>query len=141
MTDPRPSARFLAVLRSNWITHIGAILTTLAFLAFVTTFLLQAVGVWTAPYLGLITFVTLPMIFVAGLVLIPIGFLLYRGQLRERIQQASLKPRRLWSTVFVLTAINFVVVAVAGQQGVSHMSSNQFCGVTCHSVMAPEYVA
>ena len=45
--------------------------------------------------------------------------------------------------VFVGAAsiVNVAMLGAATYRGVEYMDSNQFCGLTCHKVMAPEYGA
>ena len=39
------------------------------------------------------------------------------------------------------TALNIILLGNASIKSVEYMDSNQFCGLTCHTVMAPEYTA
>ena len=39
------------------------------------------------------------------------------------------------------TVVNVALLGTATYKGVEYMESNQFCGLTCHTVMAPEYAA
>src|SRR5450755_1315949 len=45
----------------------------------------------------------------------------------------------LW--IMGLTFVNVALMGTASYKAVEHMDSVQFCGQTCHSVMAPEYTA
>ncbi|MCC6514378.1 MAG: NapC/NirT family cytochrome c, partial [Geothrix sp.] len=102
------------------------------------------------PYMGIILFLILPALFLVGLVLIPIGLLRERRK-RKAAGEAALplqavdfrQPgvRRLLTVVGVLTFINVAILGTAGLKGVEYMDSNQFCGLTCHTVMSPEYTA
>jgi hypothetical protein len=49
--------------------------------------------------------------------------------------------RRILTLVGILTFINVSILGTAGLKGVEYMDSNQFCGLTCHTVMTPEYTA
>ena len=40
-----------------------------------------------------------------------------------------------------MTFVNVAIMGTASYKAVEHMDSVQFCGQTCHSVMAPEYTA
>ena len=101
------------------------------------------------PYLGIIFFLILPAIFIAGLVLIPIGIFLRRKTLQKSGQIPVAFPRidlndRIFrhglDIVLVATIVNLLVVAVASYRGAAYMDSPQFCGQSCH-VMHPEYSA
>ena len=37
--------------------------------------------------------------------------------------------------------LNVAILSAATYKGVEYMDSDQFCGLTCHTVMAPEYAA
>ncbi len=143
--SPRPAGslrRLHLLLRSNWITSLGAALMTLAVLGFLTITAMQNLGgVWAGPYTGLIGAVVAPLVFVAGLLLVPAGLLVYRRHLRERIDSLGDRPMKLARAVVVLTAINFAAVATAGYGSVHYMGTVQFCGKACHAVMEPEHVA
>ena len=101
------------------------------------------------PYLGIIFFLCLPALFIAGLVLIPIGIFIRH----RKLQKAGLIPvqfpkidlndrifRHGLDIVLVATIVNLLVVAVASYRGAAYMDSPQFCGQSCH-VMHPEYTA
>tara|TARA_R110002094_G_scaffold116553_8_gene112408 strand:+ start:589 stop:2031 length:1443 start_codon:yes stop_codon:yes gene_type:complete len=134
-------SRLHRLLRSNWITSIGASLMSLAGLAFITLMLMHTMGgAWAGPYVGIVTTLVVPIIFVFGMVLVPVGLFLYRGRLQERLAQIGDRPLYLARAVVVLTAVNFAAVGTVGYSGVHYMSSVSFCGTACH-VMEPEFVA
>ncbi|HEX5054792.1 MAG TPA: cytochrome C [Planctomycetota bacterium] len=133
--------RFLRILRSNWITATGAVVTTLSFMAFVTTFVYLALhGGAHGAYLGLFAAVLLPALFVFGIVLMPVGLLVYRAQFRARMAVLVDKPMRLLPVLGVLTLVNLATVGTAGYEAMHYMDSQQFCGTVCHTVMYPTYV-
>jgi hypothetical protein len=144
--------RFLAHITRNPLGMVGAVITTVAAILFVTLFALEQVGFHGGPYLGILAFLIIPGLLVLGLVLIPIG--LWRERVRHRRaaaaggEVAEVLPvwdlnldrvRRNFLVFLTLTAINLVIVAVATYKGVETMDSTQFCGAACHSVMTPEY--
>jgi nitrate/TMAO reductase-like tetraheme cytochrome c subunit len=101
------------------------------------------------PYLGIIFFLLLPGLFIAGLILIPIGIFIRH----RKLQKAGLIPvqfpkidlndrifRHGLDIVLMATIVNLLVVAVASYRGAAYMDSPQFCGQSCH-VMHPEYTA
>ena len=102
------------------------------------------------PYTRIVFFLILPGVFALGLVLMPIGGLWRRIQLRRQgvlphvyptidLRKPVLQRALLW--VFALTFANVAIMGTASYKAVEHMDSVQFCGQTCHSVMAPEYTA
>ncbi len=101
------------------------------------------------PYLGIIFFLLLPALFIAGLILIPVGLFLRRGKLQKAGQIPAEFPKidlndRIFrhglDIVLVATIVNLLVVAMASYRGSAYMDSPQFCGQSCH-VMHPEYTA
>ena len=144
---------FVAAITSNWISLIGTLLTTATAVLIVTFLFLEILGFHSGPYLGILTFLILPMLFVLGLVLIPVGTLLARRRARklgEDVVTARKLPvidfndprtRNVGLVVVALTLVNLVIVAGATYKGVHVMDSTAFCGTTCHTVMQPEFTA
>lgn len=139
-----PGAR----LFSHPLAFVGGIVTTISAVLFLVFLLLDVVGVHTSPYLGIVTFVALPALFVIGLLLVPLG----ARQARRRaargegaawpvldLNQPS--AQRLVLIVAVLTVINVAIVALAAVKGVAYVDSVPFCGQVCHTPMEPESIA
>ena len=135
----------------NSITLTGAVvttstaLTTLAFWFY--DFILPGPP---HPYIGLLIFLVLPGVFVLGLLLIPFGIWLRRHRLREQGKLPESYPdidlrtpvvRRALGYVALGTVLNLLIIGTASYRGVEYMDSTNFCGTTCHVVMAPEYTA
>lgn len=134
--------RFLSLLRSNWLTWFGALLTTLSAMAFVTSWIyLSLHGQSHGAYAGLFVFVALPFLFVLGLGMMPFGLWLYKAETAARLQRVQEKPIRLWRLLGVLTLANFALVGTGGYEALHYMDSQQFCGTVCHTVMSPTYTA
>ena len=57
----------------NPVSLAGMVVTTTTAVLFLALLVLEAAGAIANPYLGLLVFVTLPVVFVAGLLLIPAG--------------------------------------------------------------------
>ena len=60
-------------LARNPVSIAGAWLTTAGAVAFITYIVLDSFGLIFSPYSGLLGYVLVPVIFVAGLLLIPVG--------------------------------------------------------------------
>jgi nitrate/TMAO reductase-like tetraheme cytochrome c subunit len=138
-------------LGQNPVSLTGAVLTTSAAVTLLTfwAYLIERGGA-VHPYTGIIFFLILPAVFATGLILMPLGALLRRrklrarGELPERYPQVDLRNpalRRAAALVSGLTFVNFAIMGTASYQAVDYMDSIQFCGRTCHTVMAPEYTA
>src|SRR5450759_2849879 len=138
-------------LGRNAITLVGAVLTTSAavtMLGFWAFELLRAKTI--PPYAGIVFFFILPGVFVLGLILLPLGGLLRRYRLRQQGKLPHVYPtidlrqpvlQRALVLIAALTFVNVALMGTASYKAVEHMDSVQFCGQTCHSVMAPEYTA
>jgi len=143
--------RPILALGDNLVTLFGAGLTTASGLTMVGFWGLELLaGRSVPPYAGIILYLILPGVFVAGLLLIPAGALWKRFRTRKPDQPVPVLPRLSFSDprirrglalVAIATAANVVIIAAASYRGVEHMDSVQFCGQTCHTVMQPEYTA
>jgi len=121
----------------------GVALVTLA--GFSWLFLLPANmrGHVQNPYIGLLIFIAIPIVFFAGLGLIPIGIALSRRRTGSSFANAT-DRRVAWrrASVFfvVMTLANIVIGSQLSYSAVEHMETVQFCGQSCH-VMKPEFTA
>ena len=135
---------------NNPISLAGGAITTAAGVTMIGYWLVELFGrANDNPYLGIIFFLLLPALFIAGLILIPVGLFLRRKKLQKAGQIPLEFPkvdfndrifRRGVDIVLVATILNFLVVSVASYRGSAYMDSPQFCGQSCH-VMHPEYTA
>ncbi len=127
------------------------VLTTISAVLFLIVFFADLFGLHTNPYIGIVFFLVLPLLFVVGLALIPLGAWV------ERRRRAAGKPplayywpridlndpaqRTTAVIIFSLTIANIVIVSLAAYRGVEYMDSVGFCGEVCHGPMRPEFVA
>ena len=74
---------FITSITRNGISLFGTGLAIAALVLIICLYVMTQVGFEGGPYLGIITFLVLPMIFVVGLLLIPLGTLLYRRRIRR----------------------------------------------------------
>jgi nitrate/TMAO reductase-like tetraheme cytochrome c subunit len=133
----------------NPVSLTGAWITTLSVFAFLTYLMLEQLGLLASPYSGLFGFVLVPLVFVLGLLLIPIG-IWREGRRRRRgeaawrwpsIDLGSARTRTVLITVAALTLVNLSILAIAAVGAAEYSESNEFCGQTCHVPMEPEYVS
>src|SRR5580692_11022731 len=140
-TTKRP---ILVLLTSHWISMLGAALVTLAGFSwlFVLPLNLRGGGV-NNPYTGLLVFIAIPIVFFAGLVLIPIGIALAKRRVVQNLNEVE-DRRTAWrrAGIFfaVMTVANVVIASQLSYRAVEQMDTVQFCGATCH-VMKPEFTA
>ncbi len=101
------------------------------------------------PYTGVVTYLIVPMFLSAGLGLIAFSWLL-RLRRRSRYgpdQTPSLRldlsnpVHRKRLQIFGIAATLFACLSAVGSYRSYHFTeSNEFCGMTCHKVMKPEFV-
>jgi nitrate/TMAO reductase-like tetraheme cytochrome c subunit len=135
---------------NNPVSLAGGAITSASGVTMIGYWLVELFGrPYDNPYLGIIFFLILPLLFVAGLVLIPIGLFARRAKLKKAGQIPAEFPkvdlndhifRHGLDIVLVATIVNLLVVAMASYRGAAYMDSPQFCGQSCH-VMHPEYTA
>ena len=135
---------------NNPISLAGGAITTASGITMISYWLAELSGhLSDNPYLGIIFVLILPVIFLFGLALIPVGVLLRRRKLQKAGQIPAAFPRidlndRVFrhgiDIVLVATIVNFLVVATASYHGAAYMDSPEFCGRSCH-VMKPEWTA
>jgi len=151
--SPSPAIARLANYAKNPLTVLGFGLTTLSGLTLVVFLALEVAGQVDNPYTGLFGSAFLPVIFVGGLLLMPLGILRRRRALMRSGQSADTIAkypdlnfndphlRRVALVIAALTVINVVVLATSSVVGLGFMETPKFCGTVCHKVMRPEYTA
>jgi len=144
--------RFLKGVSANWYGKLGVILTTSSFVALVILELARVIGLITSSYAGLVTYMLFPLLFIVGLLLIPVGWIKLKKRtgktteelLSEQYQSEYVKGTffgsGLFRTIGLLTALNLLFMIVISTQMLTFMDSPRFCGTACHSVMNPEWV-
>jgi NapC/NirT cytochrome c family, N-terminal region len=147
----RQWSRLAVHLGNNALTLLGVALTTAATVTLVWFWLLEMTSPHPVhPYVGILLFLVLPALFLLGLFLIPVGLRRQRkrlqreGRLPTEYPQVDLQAPVVRNALMVLggaTVLNVAILGTATYKGVEYMDSNQFCGLTCHTVMAPEYTA
>ena len=143
---------FLASITRNGLSITGTAFAIASLVLIISLFFMEQLGFEGGPYLGILTYLILPVIFVTGLLLIPVGALLYRRKLRRihgdehtpLLPVFDLNNPRTRNWLFILsgaTMVNIVILAGATYKGVEVMESVEFCGTACHTVMQPEHTA
>jgi nitrate/TMAO reductase-like tetraheme cytochrome c subunit len=150
MSRPRSLGEVFALFTRNPISLLGTGLTTAAAILFMSLWVMSALGFQGGgAYLGLITFVAVPMLFLFGLLLIPLGLWLEKRRLAKGGAARTTafpvldfnvsRTRNIVLSVAVATVINVVLLSAATYKSVEVMESVEFCGTACHSVMEPEH--
>ena len=145
---------FFSVVTRHWISLVGAVIALVVGVLIVTFFVMEVAGFVGGAYLGILTYMILPMVLVFGLLLIPVG--VWRKNQLDKAAQAhhEAAPRGLpvidlnnertrgvlLASIFV-GLVSLVVIAGAMFKGVEVMESVAFCGTVCHTVMEPQHTA
>jgi len=152
MTAFNKFLNFIHGLTFNWFGRIGVILTTSSFVIFILFEFARLSGIITNAYIGLITYLLFPALFVIGLILIPVGWRSYKkrsGKTTRQLLEEHFAPDDLkegldgsnvFRTVIILTVVNIIFIGAASFQMLHFMDKPNFCGTACHSVMNPEWV-
>jgi hypothetical protein len=144
-------SRLIAHSANNWTTLAGVVLTTGSGISLVWFWFMELTSSRAVnPYMGLLLFMILPAVFVAGLALIPLGLWFRRRKQRKagslpteypKLDFSSPSARRLFLLLGLATAANITILGTASYKGIDYMDSSKFCGLTCHTPMTPEYTA
>ncbi len=139
------------ILGQNRLSQAGVVVTTATGISMVFLWVIELLrGGHGHPYSGIILFIILPALFVAGLLLIPAGYFLQRWRDKKAgrvagppppVDLGSPKVRRVATFVLAATLLNATIVGFASYKGLEVMDSVEFCGEACHTVMAPELAA
>lgn len=101
----------------------------------------QAYGHSENPYIGIVVLIILPVVFLAGLALVPLGIYLSKRQIRDGIGESAFDRKaalyRLAWFFGIVTIFNLLIGTQITYRAVKHMETPQFCGGSCHT-MAPE---
>lgn len=135
----------------SWTTFTGIIIASISFLLIVFTLLVSFIfPTEGGGYLGLFTFIILPVFLIIGLIMIPIGTirkakkdkkLEVEREVKFPIVDLNQPNQRMVVGIFVIGTAIFVMLTALGSYEVFHYTeSNEFCGTMCHNVMEPEYV-
>jgi uncharacterized protein YneF (UPF0154 family) len=131
------------LLTADWVSRLGVALVTTAGFSWLFTLPTQVQGHANNPYIGILVFVLIPVIFLAGLILIAAGAIIARKRIQQGLQEVPNRQaylRTLAIFLGVTTAINIPIGTQGTYRAVQHMETVQFCGQTCH-VMQPEFAA
>lgn len=140
----------LPAAASNLISLIGAAIATVMAAIFLILLALELLGFLANPYIGLLLFVAVPVLFVLGLLLIPAGAWWHARRRRSYPETSTPWPvidlrdprqRAVLTGVLALTLVNLVIVSIAAYGGVHYMETSEFCGQVCHTTMEPQAVA
>ena len=144
---------FFAAITGNVVSLVGTLLIALTLLFIGALLIMQAMGFEGGAYLGIITFVVLPMGFLLGVVIVPLGIWLQKrrdakaaaeGRPIGHLPVVDLNRESTRGVLLGFLALSVPIIALAAGltfKAVHYMDSTEFCGTACHKVMQPEYTA
>ncbi len=129
----------------NWFSIAGFMIAVVSFSMIVFLFVISTFFSGTQIYLGLIIYIILPIIMVAGLLMVPVG--MYWARKRRRVSGSelpildlNLRQHRNALFIFLIgTTILLFSSAVGSYEAYHYTESVSFCGQVCHQVMQPEF--
>jgi NapC/NirT cytochrome c family, N-terminal region len=134
----------------NPLTIFGAGLAALSFGIIVFLSILEFLSTESHPYMGIITFIILPVFLLIGVFTIVFGMIRERNRIKKGLGRAQrfpilnlndLKQRRL-ILIFSVGAILLLFFSAFGSyKAYEYTETDEFCGLVCHNVMEPEYTA
>ena len=134
----------------NWMSLAGTAIAGNSLLVILILFLFSVFSEHNNSYLGLFTYIIVPMFLVIGLLMIPLGIVLHIRKKDMPSQDVgnwpvfNLNDPKFRSGFFAISAITMVLLlisAMGSYEAFKYTESVEFCGKLCHQVMEPEYVS
>lgn len=133
----------------NWAALIGLTIASVSFFMIIVLFAVTAVIGEGGIYLGLVTYILLPAVMLAGLLIALAGILISRKKKSKEIKRpqwplidlSNPKHRRSFFLFFTGASVFLFFSLVGSYEAFHYTESVQFCGRLCHEVMEPEYTA
>ena len=134
---------------NNWISAIGGVIAGGALFSFAFLVWMDFAQREKNPYLGILTYIVVPIFLIGGIALVLFGAW---AQRRYALKHAGDRPdrwqidfgdarQRRFVIGFAAGGATFLVLSAFGSYQTYHYSeSNQFCGEVCHKAMNPEFV-
>ena len=133
----------------NNITYLGVGLAALILIGEFFLFAIDFFATSPSVYLGILTYILLPPFLIIGLVLIPLGAWLKRSRIRGGSKEKGPKPividlssstdQNAIAIFMIGTVVLLIMTTIGSYKAYNYTESTQFCGVTCHGIMKPEY--
>ena len=135
----------------NWVSLIGLILMALSLANLLFLFMVDILGGGDNPYIGVLTYMVLPMVLIGGIVVLIVGILRERARRRQlapgeipkhpRVDFNDPRQRAIFASTASFGVIFVLMSAVGSYRAYEFTDSTQFCGQLCHNVMHPEFTA
>ncbi len=137
-------------LTRNILSLIGIIMAAFGFVTGITLIVIDMQTHFENPYTGIFTYMVVPVILGGGLLLIAVGAWFEHRRRQKGLGEPSKMPVinlndgqqfRRFAIIIVVTLMFISLSVVGGYRAYHFTESVEFCGITCHSVMKPEYTA
>ena len=131
------------LLTIHWLSLAGTALVTTAVISWLFVLPLHIRGHASNPYVGIVVFLILPVLFFAGLALIPIGIYFGKHRVQTNLENSFDRKAALRRVAWFLgltTILNVIIGTQFTYRAITYMGTPQFCGQACHS-MSPEFAA
>jgi len=135
---------------NNRLSIVGAIIAATSLMLIIFFFVLSLFYQQSSSYLGLFTFIILPVFLILGLIIIPVGMVARGRHLKHHADEEekrwmidfSDRRHRNATLIFAVgTVILLFLSGVGSYEAFHYTESVEFCGKVCHKVMEPEYTA
>ena len=133
----------------NSITYLGVMLSVFILVCELFLFAIDFFSATPSVYLGLLTYVLLPPFLTIGLILIPVGAHFKKNHVLHGLGEKKPKPividlslsthQNALAIFMIGTVALLIMTAIGSYKAFNYTESTQFCGVTCHGIMKPEY--
>lgn len=134
----------------NAISLAGAAIASASFATIAFLTVVDQVQASPPAYFGIIAYVVLPIPLIAGLLIVAAGIVRERRRVRRGMPASRMvftlnlniaQQRTALSYFSIIVVVFFLFTAYGSYQAFQWTESVEFCGKTCHSVMAPEFTA
>ncbi|MHC1707173.1 MAG: cytochrome c3 family protein [Bacteroidales bacterium] len=132
----------------NWLTITGFIIAVNSLILILVLFIISITASESSSYLGVYTYIVIPVFLVIGLILIPLGMLIKLRRSRGKVQTEEKWPvlnlnlkqhRSTLIKVSLMTFLFLIASAMGSYMAFQYTESVEFCGTLCHKVMEPEH--
>src|SRR4029450_11178737 len=133
----------LPSLFRNYISFVGAAITSAALVSVVLLFLVEMTSKQENPYLGILTYIIFPSILVFGLVVVVVGIMIERRRRHTgtpsevaaypRLDLNDPRARKAFFVFLFITSLFVAASAFGSYKAYEYTESVSFCGETCHS--------
>jgi len=136
---------------NNPVSWTGGVMAGISLLLIFFLFVISLLYQQSNNYVGLFTYIILPVFLVIGLILLPVGMIIRQRKMKHmeagfvaRSWVVDFRDKRVVNAtaIFVAGSVLFLLLTGIGSYEAFHYTESvEFCGKMCHKVMEPEYVA